>query len=448
VSAYEAPAVPIAPADHEFVSGNLTEAEVFEKYGLHKEALQQLQQITARFPGHVVAQEKMVGFLRTQPDRGALRDGLVGLALAKRASGDVEAARRAAGEAAAIGGIELPKRLVMERLALLAPEDAKAAPAAAPVAPGAPAKTAAPGVPQNVPTPSKPAAPVAAQAKTPAPPPASAAVTRAEEEELEILFEDADDAGGTSAGAGTDVIEEIEFYLEQGMTQDALNRIAVARKAGLKDARLDALEAKAGAPSAAPADEFVPLDDEAAPDLDRLDEADLSSITAALEAEYGSQGVLDAGVAPSDAATDESVDDVFSTFKEHVKAAVEAGDFRTHYDLGIAYKGMGLIDDAIAEFRVATGTPELYRDSCSMIGLCLWERGEAEEAIRWYRAALDAPGSDEVPLSGLRYELAEMLEASGDVRGAYDLLATVLAEEPGYRDVDRRLATLRTRLGL
>src|SRR5207247_5852886 len=113
-SAYEAPAVPPGPADDEWVSGNLTEAVVFEKYGLHREALQQLRQITTRFPGHVVAQEKLVGFLRTQGDRGALRDGLVALALAKRASGDVEGARRAAREAVANGGIESAMRSVLE----------------------------------------------------------------------------------------------------------------------------------------------------------------------------------------------------------------------------------------------------------------------------------------------------------------------------------------------
>jgi tetratricopeptide (TPR) repeat protein len=109
---------------------------------------------------------------------------------------------------------------------------------------------------------------------------------------------------------------------------------------------------------------------------------------------------------------------------------------------------MGLLDDALAEFRIASGAPELYREACSMLGLCHWERGEALEAIRWYRAAIDAPGSDEVPLSGLRYDLAEMLEKTGDPRGAYELLAQVLAEEPGYRDVASRVAALRGTLGL
>jgi tetratricopeptide (TPR) repeat protein len=116
---FNAPAVPLGPADEEFVSGHLTEAEVFEKYGLHNEALQQLRQVATRFPGHVAAQEKLVGLLRTRADRGALRDALVALAFAKRAAGDSDGARRVAGEGASIGGIESGMRAALESLKLL-----------------------------------------------------------------------------------------------------------------------------------------------------------------------------------------------------------------------------------------------------------------------------------------------------------------------------------------
>jgi tetratricopeptide (TPR) repeat protein len=419
-SAFEVPAVPLTPADVEFVSGNLTEAEVFEKYGLHREALQQLRQITSRFPGHVIAQEKLVGFLRTQADRGALRDGLVALALARRASGDVEGARRAVHEASALGSFESSIHAVLGGFGLL-PE------AARPSAPPAPA-----------------AAPQSAPPKPPTPRPAMPpiAASQDQEEEMEILFDDAEDSTETIGSATSDVLEEIEFYLSQGMEQDALNRIAEARAAGIEGAAIDALEARALA--ATRTDEGEAGGDGG----DRLDEEDLSSITAALEAEYGTDRVPEAAEPPAEPESEQSVDQVFESFKEHVKAAVEVGDFQTHYDLGIAYKEMGLMDAALDEFRLATGAPELYREACSMLGLCHWDRGETEEAIRWYRAALDAPGGEEVRLSGLRYDLAERLEQTGDVQGAYDLLAQVLREEPGYRDVDRRVAALRSKLGL
>jgi tetratricopeptide (TPR) repeat protein len=423
---FEAPAVPLGPADLEFVSGNLTEAEVFEKYGLLREALGQLRQITSRFPGHVVAQEKLVGFLRTQNDRGALRDGLVALALAKRASGDAEGARRAAAEAADSGVIEPATRGALERFGLLTPGAAKPGAAAQPAAARpAPLKRAGPPPPVKTGTP----------------------ITRAEEEELELLFDDSDEAPAAAASAPGDALEEIEFYLGQGMTIDALNRIAEARAAGASDPALDALEARARS-TAGPVDGESAEGEVSAEGEDRLDEDDLSSITAALEAQYGTDRAPEVAEPPAEPESEQSVEQVFETFKEHVKAAVDVGDFRTHYDLGIAYKEMGLIDDALAEFRVASAAPELYREACSMLGLCHWERGETEEAIRWHRAALEAPGSEDIPLSGLRYELAEKLEQTGDAQGAYELFGRILADDPGYRDVNRRVSELRSKLGL
>lgn len=436
VSALEVPAVPLTPADTEFVSGNLTEAEVFEKYGLHREALQQLRQITSRFPGHVVAQEKLVGFLRTQADRGALRDGLVALALARRASGDLEAARRAVHEAAALGSFEPSVQAALAGFGLL-PETARPADRATSAAP----KASPAAAPTGVPPPNKPRPQFA--------PPLAASASE-EEEELEILFDDAEESTETIAASSSDTLEEIEFYLGQGMEQDALNRIAEARAAGLTGPAIDALEARARAAAAlvdgeaGGADEIADIDDGG----DRLDEEDLSSITAALEAEYGTDRVPEATASLAEPESEQSVDQVFESFKEHVKASVEVGDFQTHYDLGIAYKEMGLSDAALEEFRIASGAPELYREACSMLGLCYWDRGETQEALQWYRAALEAPGGEEVRLSGLRYDLADRLEQTGDVRGAYDLLAQILREEPGYRDVDRRVAALRVKLGL
>jgi hypothetical protein len=112
----------------------------------------------------VVAQEKLVGFLRTQSDRGALRDGLVALALAKRAAGDTEGARRAAREAAGSAAIESSVRAVLERFSLLPAEEPLAAPAPSAVPPPVPKATpplaakAAPPSASRPPGPQPPAA--------------------------------------------------------------------------------------------------------------------------------------------------------------------------------------------------------------------------------------------------------------------------------------------------
>ena len=414
IAALEAPAVPLNPADEEFVSGHLTEAEVFEKYGLHAEAMSQLKAVTERFPGHVAACDKLVGYLRTTGDRGGLRSGLLTLAFARRAAGDVEGAKRAVSEAAQIGGVEPLFQAALERFGLVAP----APPPPAPPAPKPQAASRAPA------------------ASAPAP---IAPTRREDEEELEILFDDAEESAPAAAAAdpADEIREEIEFYISQGMVQDALARIAGARAAGAAGPSLDALEAKARA--------ATPLEEPGTLAQDKLDEEDLSTIAAALEAEFpGDRAPV--SVPAGEPEAEQSVDEVFAAFKEHVREQVDGRDYRTHYDLGIAYKEMGLGDDAIAEFKLATAAPELYREACSMIGLCHWERGEAGEAIRWYRAALEAPADETEPLSGLRYDLAEMLLATGDERGAFDLFSQVEEAEPAYRDVKDRIEELRGRL--
>jgi tetratricopeptide (TPR) repeat protein len=239
------------------------------------------------------------------------------------------------------------------------------------------------------------------------------------------------------ADPAADIREEIEFYIGQGMIQDALARLAEARAQGATGPAIDALEAKARA--AAPAGEPAPVVE------DKLDEEDLSTIAAALEAEFpGDRAPV--SIPSGEPEAEQSVDEVFAAFKAHVREQVDGKDYRTHYDLGIAYKEMGLGDDAIAEFKIATEAPELYREACSMIGLCHWERGEAGEAIRWYRAALDAPADETEPLSGLRYDLAEILLSTGDEQGALELFSQVQDVEPAYRDVKDRIELLRGRL--
>jgi tetratricopeptide (TPR) repeat protein len=412
LASFEVPAVPLSPADEEFVSGHLTEAEVFEKYGLHAEAMAQLKAVAERFPGHVAAADKLVGYLRTGGDRGALRGGLLTLAFARRAAGDVDGAKRAAAEATQIGGLEAVVESALERFGLAAPK---------------------PEPPKAASAPAKPAQAPAKSAGVPAPP-----SKRGDEEELEILFDDGEETAVPAAAADptAEIRDEIEYSIGQGMVQDALARIAEARAQGASGAALDALEAKARSASRA---------EGLGSAQDKLDEEDLSTIAAALEAEFpGDRAPVQIPAGEPEA--EQSVDEVFAAFKEHVKDQIDRRDFRTHYDLGIAYKEMGLGDDAIAEFKVASGAPELYREACSMIGMCHLERGEPDEAIRWYRAALDAPADEGEPMSGLRYDLAEILLATGDDYGALELFSQVVEVEPSYRDVKDRIEELRSRL--
>jgi tetratricopeptide (TPR) repeat protein len=211
------------------------------------------------------------------------------------------------------------------------------------------------------------------------------------------------------------------------MVTDAQHRIAALRTLGYGGPELESLEARAGQ---APEAEAV------AAESARLDEDALASLTAALGAEAAApEGVLDAELAE-----EQSLADVFAAFKREVAAQVGDQDPRTYYDLGIAYKEMGLLDDALDAFRTAAASPLLFREASSMRAMVHAERGELQDAAAAYRLALDADGPGSVDEQGLRYALADVLAQAGQVVEARDLFLGIVSADPGYRDARERLA--------
>jgi tetratricopeptide (TPR) repeat protein len=474
----ETPAVPLGPADEEFVTGRITQAEIFEKYGLMDQAVEQLREITKKFPGLSSAQERLADLLRGRGDRAGLRDTLVGLALAHRASGELEKAAQAAEQAALSARLDPETRTLLERLALLQSEpeagEQKPVPAPSEVEAPAPKRAAAPPAPSRVeaPQPLRAVAPPAPR-RVETPPASDEVEIVIDVEDAEAPVEAAAAAQSTveaPAPSGVEVpapsrvevplpeppdedLEEISFYLDQGMVQDARKLIASQRASGRGGERLGALEARAaGAQAPAASEELVveTVDDTVLEAVEgdsgrsdlTLDDAALESITAALRTDATSPEE----VAPAPAAFDEqSVEDVFELFKRHVEEEIGRDDYRTHYDLGIAYKEMGILDDAVSEFRIAAGSTDIFRDACSMIALCYREKGEIQEAAGWYRQALDAPGGDDEAIRGLRFDLAEVLEQCGENEAALDLFRAIHRDDPSYREVGQRIEELESR---
>jgi tetratricopeptide (TPR) repeat protein len=430
----ETPAVPLTPLEEEFVAGQLTEAEVLQNYGLGKEAADRLRAVVERFPGHVQAQTKLADLLRGEGERLALKDVLVELALARRAAGDESGARRAAEEAARMGPFPEPVREVLLRLRLLEGPRPAAPPPARTITPAqkTPPRPPTPGPAKPPPQAAPPAPPRAPRSVAPPPAPKPSAPPQgADEGEVEIVFDEDARAAAPARGPRRpepDVLEEIAFYLEQGMTPEAGQRIGALRTLGYGGSELDALETRASGGEPAP-DEAGDVEGvEAA----RLDEEALRSLTESLDtAAAAAPDVLDA-----EAAEEQSLADVFAAFKRQVEVEVGGEDYRTYYDLGIAYKEMGLFDDALEAFRTAARSQQLFREASSMAAMVHAERGELVAAVAAYRQALDAPGPSSLDEQGIRYALADVLVQVGQVEEARDLFRGIV----GYRDARERLA--------
>jgi tetratricopeptide (TPR) repeat protein len=139
-----------------------------------------------------------------------------------------------------------------------------------------------------------------------------------------------------------------------------------------------------------------------------------------------------------------SVEDVFAQFKKGVEQVVRPEDSATHYDLGIAYKEMALLDDAVHEFEVALQGADKRRaiDCLSMIGLCRMAKGEHREAIRAFRRALASDALTKEAARAVQYELGAAHEAAGEAEVGLWFLQRVAKLDPAFRDVADRIRAL------
>ncbi|MGH9378392.1 MAG: tetratricopeptide repeat protein, partial [Terriglobia bacterium] len=129
--------------------------------------------------------------------------------------------------------------------------------------------------------------------------------------------------------------------------------------------------------------------------------------------------------------------------------AVPATDSpQTHYNLGVAFREMGLLDEAIGEFqkvvkgRIAADNPPRFLEASSLLGNCFMEKQMPEIAARWYNRALQVPGLEEEISLALTYDLAAAYEKGGDLKAAQEKFAEVYSLNIDYRDVSGKIQSL------
>ena len=142
--------------------------------------------------------------------------------------------------------------------------------------------------------------------------------------------------------------------------------------------------------------------------------------------------------------------DLFEEFRSEMgeMSKDDKEDPETHYNLGIAYREMGLLEEAISEFqKVAKSTEKgpTFRyamQCCTLLGLAFVEKGQPGIAAIWYERALQTPGLDQESILALRYDLGMAQEMAGDKAAAIKSFSQVYAMNIDYRDVSERISTL------
>ena len=138
----------------------------------------------------------------------------------------------------------------------------------------------------------------------------------------------------------------------------------------------------------------------------------------------------------------QSVEELFQEFKKGVDEQIDEGDHETHYDLGIAYKEMGLLEEAISEFEKANQDRNRFLDCATMVGSCLIELGRADEAITHFQEKLAVEGISSKEEMALRYELALAFQGFGELEKALELLLAIKEIDPKYRDLESLIQEL------
>ncbi len=144
-------------------------------------------------------------------------------------------------------------------------------------------------------------------------------------------------------------------------------------------------------------------------------------------------------------AEEQSLDDIFEEFKKGVEQQAIKEDVDTHYNLGVAYKEMGLLDDAISEFIMTPEDEPKFMQSRYMLGLCYLEKADYENAIAEILHAVQLAERGGVGLSdriGMSYDLGLAYQGAGNRDGALAQFQKVYAADRNYRDIANKVREL------
>ncbi len=127
--------------------------------------------------------------------------------------------------------------------------------------------------------------------------------------------------------------------------------------------------------------------------------------------------------------------EIFQAFQKGVDEKIGQEDYDTRYNLGIAYKEMGLIEEAIHEFLIAAKHPLKFFDAAGLLGICFRDQGMFEESINWFEKALESQDRKDDDYKAVKYELILTAKLKEDYLYAKKLAAEILSKDPKYRDI-------------
>jgi tetratricopeptide (TPR) repeat protein len=135
-------------------------------------------------------------------------------------------------------------------------------------------------------------------------------------------------------------------------------------------------------------------------------------------------------------------EETLAAFKRGIEQNVELDDYHTHYDLGVAFKEMGLLDEAIAEFQKALRAPEGRLRTAEALGTAFFDKGQFPVAENLLRRAVETLAGGDDEKIGLLYWLGRAREAQGKSAEALGAYERALAVDIRFMDIGERVHRL------
>ena len=125
--------------------------------------------------------------------------------------------------------------------------------------------------------------------------------------------------------------------------------------------------------------------------------------------------------------------------QEKVKEEIGESDPEARYNLGIAYKEMGLLDEAVEEFRLSRSRPALFLGASCLLAETFAEKGDCDTALKTLNEVLASDGITPEGSRDVRYQMAVLLSRIGKEEEAREIFLSLHESFPDYRDLRERV---------
>ncbi len=146
------------------------------------------------------------------------------------------------------------------------------------------------------------------------------------------------------------------------------------------------------------------------------------------------------------AAPDEDLEATIDSFADAADDVLEDEDYKAHYDLGLAYKSMGLLDKSIYEFQISAKDDDTYLASCDEIADCFLQQDMPEAALKWAKKGIDREGYSADYYLNLWFNYGVALESLEKEEEALDAFKNVYQENARFRGVSKKIKALKKKL--